>query len=170
MENIKIKKVKIKGDLFLDVEYTEELPDHSKKNTKLSCTVPIHEDLKYAIDCLHPHLAILCDQVQVKKSQNIGEISFPEFSVRGFSISGNDENEVVSISGAKVGKFGPVNLDTPPKKWEDPEYPFISNLGELVLRAIYEVELYLFEGKRAPEKQMSMDFGEDGAEGGGSNE
>lgn len=164
MEKVKIKKVKIKDELFLDVEFTEELPGHSKKDTKLSCTVPIHEDLKTAIDNLHPHLAILCDEVQVKKSQAIQEVSFPEFSVRGFSIGGNDENEGVSINGSKEGKYGVVNLNSPFKKWEDGEYPFISNLGELVQTAIYEVGQYLFEGKRAPERQLEMEFGEEGGE------
>jgi len=38
MSDVKIKKAKIKDDLFLEVEYTEELEGHSKKDTKLSCT------------------------------------------------------------------------------------------------------------------------------------
>ena len=36
MENVKIKKAKIKDGLFLDVEYTEELVGHNKKENKLS--------------------------------------------------------------------------------------------------------------------------------------
>ena len=31
MDNVKIKKAKIKDDLFLEVEFTEDLPGHSKK-------------------------------------------------------------------------------------------------------------------------------------------
>ncbi|MBK7885511.1 MAG: hypothetical protein IPJ81_18230 [Chitinophagaceae bacterium] len=46
MSNVKIKKAKIKDDIFLEVEYTEELPGHGKKDMKLTCTVPVHQDLK----------------------------------------------------------------------------------------------------------------------------
>jgi hypothetical protein len=160
-ENVKIKKAKIKDDLFLDVEFTEDLPGHSKKDTKLSCTVPVHEDLKAAFSKMHVHLAILCDEVKSPKKADFENTEFPSFSVRGFSIGGNDENEGVTISGAKDGKYGSVNLNSPFKKWEDPDYPFISELGACIQVATYEVEQYLFEGKRAPEQQLAMDFGED---------
>lgn len=159
MENVKIKKAKIKDDLFLDVEFTEELPGHSKKDTKLSCTVPVHDDLKDAFKKLHVHLALLCDETKVKKGEDVSTIEIAGFDVRGFSISGNDENEGVTISGYKEGKYGIVNLNTPFTKWEGSDYPFPSELAEHVQAAVYEVEQYLFEGKRAPEKQLEMDFG-----------
>ena len=158
--NVKIKKAKIKDGLFLDVEFTEELPGHSKKDTKLSCTIPIHEDLKNAFINLHKHLAVLCDEVPTPKKKDFSTSEFASFKVNGFSIGGNDENEGVTISGNKEGTYGFVNLNTPFKKWMDEEYPFINDLGLDVNRAINEVELYLFEGKRAPEQQLEMDFAE----------
>lgn len=161
MENVRIKKAKIKDDLFLDVEYTEDLPGHSKKDTKLSCTVPVHDDLKTAFERLHVHLALLCDETKWNKKDDINTINVPGFTVRGFGISGNEENEGVTISGFKEGKYGNVNLNTPFTKWEDPEYPYTSELSEHVQAAVYEVEQYLFEGKRAPERQLAMDFGEE---------
>ena len=161
-ENVKIRKAKIKDDLFLDVEFTEDLPGHSKKDTKLSCTVPVHDDLKAAFEKLHVHLAILCDEVKAPKKGDFESSEFPQFSVRGFSIGGSDENEGVTISGSKEGKYGDVNLNSPFKKWEDGDYPFISELGLNINQAISEVEQYLFEEKRAPEKQLEMDFGDDG--------
>ena len=164
MSNVRIKKAKIKDDLFLYVEYTEELQGRSKKDTKLSCTIPIHEDLKFSFDKLHRHLAILCDEVKAPKKGDFAGIQFPEFGVRGFSIGGNDENEGVTISGWKEGKYGTVNLNTPFTKFEDTEYPFISDLGGDIQSAVFEVEQYLFEGKRAPEKQLEMDFEGDGNE------
>ena len=159
MENVKIKKAKIKDDLFLDVEFTEELPGHSKKDTKLSCTVPVHDDLKHAFHRLHVHLAVLCDEVKLSKKDDVQSVSFDGFGVRSFSISGNDENEGVTISGWKDGKYGTVNLNTPFAKWEGSDYPFSNELAEQVQHAVYEVEQYLFEGKRAPERQLEMDFG-----------
>lgn len=152
----KIKKAKIKDDLFLEVEFTENLPGHSKNDTKLTSTVPVHEDLKSSFEKLHKHLAILCDEVGAPKKGQFETATFPDFFVRGFSVSGSDENEGVTISGYKEGKFGPVNLNTPFTKWEDSEYPFTSELGADIEAALHEVDQYLFHGKRAPEKQLDM--------------
>lgn len=165
MSNVKIKKAKIKDGLFLEGEYSEELQGHSKKDSKFSCTVPVHEDLKAAFEKLHRHLAILCDEVNAPKKGQFAESSFPDFTVRGFSIGGNDENEGVTISGAKEGKYGSVNLNTPFTKFEDTEYPYITDLGGDIQAAVYEVEQYLFEGKRAPEQQLEMNFEGDGEAG-----
>lgn len=160
-ENVRINKAKIKDELFLDVEYTEELQGHSKKDTKLSCTVPVHNDLKEAFQKLRRHLAVLCDEVKTPNKKDFTGIEFPEFEVKGFSIGGNDDNEGVTISGSKEGKYGLVNLNTPFKKWADEEYPFVSDLSLDVTVAIAEVEQYLFDGKRAPEQQLEMDFAEE---------
>ena len=157
----KIKKAKIKDDLFLEGEYSEELPGHSKKDSKFSCTVPVHDDLKHAFGRLHVHLALLCDEVKVSKKDDIQLITYDDFGVRGFTVGGNDENKGVTISGYKEGRFGTVNLNTPFTKWESAEYPFISELAQDVQAAVYEVEQYLFEAKRAPERQLEMDFGEE---------
>ena len=170
MNNVKIKKAKIKDDLFLEVEFTEELPGHSKKDTKMSCTVPVHDDLKASFSKLDRHLAILCDETKAPKKTEFEVCEFPSFTVRGFSVSGNDENEGVTISGAKEGKYGSVNLNTPFTKYDESDYPFISELGEHIQAAVYEVEQYLFEGKRAPEKQMSMDFGDGASDDGTSGD
>lgn len=152
----KIKKAKIKDELFLEVEFTENLPGHSKNDTKLTSTVPVHEDLKASFDKLHKHLAILCDEVGTPKKAAFAEAEFPDFGVRGFAISGNDENEGVTLTGSKEGKYGTINLNTPFTKWEDTEYPFTQELSIDVEKALYEVEQYLFHGKRAPEQQLDM--------------
>ena len=161
INEVKIKKASIKDDLFLNVEYTEDLPGHSKKETKLTCTVPVHEDLKEAFQKLHKHLAILCDEVKVKGKNfaTIDHDDFQLFSIRGFSIGGSDDNEGVTITGYKEGKYGDVNLNSPFTKWEGADYPFSSDLGSDIEQCIYEVNEYLFNGKRAPEKQLEMDFG-----------
>jgi hypothetical protein len=161
MSNVKIRKAKIKDELFLEVEYTEDLPGHSKKDTKLSCTIPIHQDLKDSFNKLHVHLAILCDEVKEPKKKDLAATVFETFDVRGFSIGGSDENEGVTISGFKDGKYGIVNLNTPFTKYEDSEYPFVSDLASDIESCLYEVEEYLFNGKRAPEKQLELGFDEE---------
>jgi hypothetical protein len=159
MSDVKIKKAKIKDELFLEGEYTETLPGHSKKDSKFSCTVPVHDDLKDAFAKLNKHLAILCDEVKTPKEKDFEAADFPGFTVRSFSIGGNDEHEGVTVSGFKEGKYGTVNLNTPHTKWESEDYPFASQLSEDVEACIYEVDQYLFNEKRAPEKQLEMEFG-----------
>jgi len=169
MSNVKIKKAKIKDELFLEVEFNEDLPGHCKKDTKLTSTIPVHQDLKDAFRKLHVHLAILCDEVTAPKKKDFDTAEFSDFDVRGFSISGNDDSEGVTLSGYKEGKYGIVNLNSPFTKWESSEYPFTSELSENIEKALYEVDQYLFNGKRAPEKQLEMDFaggGEDQNESG----
>lgn len=160
MSNVKIKKAKIKDLLFLEVEFSEELPGHSRKDTVLKCTIPVHEDLQNSFSILHKHLAILCDDIPCRaKAIDSWEFdNVSDYTVRGFSIGGSDENEGVTISGSKEAKHGLVNLNSPFQKWEGSEYKYIDDLSEHIERCIYEVEQYLFHGKRAPEKQTSLEF------------
>ena len=160
MSDVKISKAKIKEDLFLEGEYTETLPGHSKKVSKFSCTVPVHDDLKEAFKKLDRHLAILCDEVKTPKEKDFDGADYPGFTVRSFSIGGNDEQEGVTVSGYKEGKYGTVNLNTPHTKWNSEDYPFAPQLSEDVEACIYEVDQYLFNEKRAPEKQLEMSFNE----------
>lgn len=157
MIDVTIKKAKVKDDLFLEGEYTEQLPGHSKKDSKFNCTVPVHDDLKFAFNKLHKHLAILCDEVTTPKKAQFETSEFPDFHVRSFTVSGSEENEGVTVSGYKEGKYGDVNLNTPFTKY-DSDYPFADQLAEDIQSCIYEVEQYLFHEKRAPEKQLEMDF------------
>lgn len=163
MNQVKIKKAKIKDSIFLEVEYTEELPGHSKKDTKLSCTVPVHQDLKDSFQKLHKHLALICDQLPIK-GKSIEKFDHEDlslFTVTGFTLRGGEDKEGVVISGHMEGKFGIVNLNTPFTKYDDDEYPFTDELAEDIQAAVYEVEEYLFNGKKAPDRQLSLDFGEE---------
>jgi len=176
MDNVKIRKAKIKDDLFLDVEYIEDLPGHSKKDTKLSCTVPIHDDLKAAFQKLHKHLSVLSDYLTVPAkvkdiSQWVDE-AIAAFTVKSFSIGGNDDNEGITLTGFKEGDYGNINLNSPFQKWEASEYKFIGDLQAEIEECIYEVEQYLFHGKRAPEKQLELfdEGAEEGADESGPEE
>lgn len=162
---VKILKASIKDELFLEGKISEELPGHSKKTSTFECTVPVHDDLKAAFSKLTTHLALLCSQIKVKCGESLLDLNVEKFEVRGFIISGNDENEGVKIYGPMEGTYGIVNLNSPLTKWDDVDYPFVSELAEDVQAAVYEVEQYLFEGKRAPERQLEMDFGEEENDG-----
>ena len=165
MEKVKIRKAKIKDELFLEGEFTETLPGHSKKDSKFSCTVPVHQDLINAFAKLPKHLAVLCDGLELPEEvdhmEDWANEEHVKFTVKGFSISGNDETEAVSLSGAKEGSFGLINLNTPSQKWENSDYGMIGELGSDINACIYEVEQYLFEGKKAPERQLEMAFEEE---------
>lgn len=160
-KKIRIKKAKLLSNLFLEAEFTEELPGHSKNDIKNSCTVPIHQDLKDAIQRLHIHLAIICDEVKAPNQKDFAETVCEGFFVKGFSISGSEESTGVTIYGYKEGKYGEVNLNTPIVKYETSEYPFTSELGTDIERAVYEVEQYLFHGKKAPEQQLELGLPEE---------
>ncbi len=158
--SVKILKASIIDDLFLEWKLEEELPSHSRKSSTESCTVPIHDHLKFAIQKLHKHLALICDQVKQPKKTEIDEIEYEGFTVSGFEIKGRDENHGVTIIGTREGKYGTVNLKSPVAKYDSSAYPFISELGLDVNDAIAEVEAYLFDGKRAPDRQLDIDFPE----------
>lgn len=161
--NIKIRKAKIKDGLFLEADYVQELPGHSKKNISMSSTVPVHEDLTNAFVKLNKHLALLCDDLpcRAKTIADWDTDAIVNYTVKGFSIGGNDENEGVTLSGNKEAKHGIVNLNSPFQKWEGSEYKFMEELNADVEACLYEVEQYLFNGKRAPEKQLEMEFDKD---------
>ena len=157
--NITIKKAKVKDGLFLDAEYTEELVGHGTKTTKLSCTVPVHDDLKEAFIKLHTHLAFLCDEVSIESSEvEVETLSLPGFGARSFTIGGTGDNEGVVISGYKEGEYGIVNLNTPFLKYDNDNYPFTSELSAAIDMCIYEVKQYLFHGKKAPDQQLELEF------------
>ena len=162
MTNVKIKKAKIKDDIFLEVEYTEDLPGHTKKDAKLTSTVPVNQDLINAFAKLDKHLAILCDELELPaKVKDIDQWITEElnsFGVKGFSIGGTDDNTGCRLSGFKDGKYGTVNLNSPFQKYATSDYKHIDVLSADIEACVYEVEEYLFNGKRAPEKQLEMDF------------
>lgn len=170
MNEVKIKKAKIKDGLFLEAEYSEDLEGHDKNDHSIYSTVPVHVDLKTAFERLDKHLAVLCSQVKAK-GKDVDAFDhplLPKFTVKSFTIRGNDENEGVVISGSLDGDYGVVNLNTPFTKYES-DYPFASGLSEDIAGAVYEVEQYLFHGKRAPEKQMELDFSDFEDLGGGDD-
>lgn len=160
MHNVTIKTGKIKDELFLIVEFTEMLPGHGKKDIKQSSTVPVHEDLKEAFNRLLPHLAVLCDELKVKGKDihKWDDASLANYTVIGFTIGGSDDSEGVTLIGSKHNSYGIVNLNTPFTKFSADGYGYVDQLRSDIDLCIQEIEEYLFEGKRAPDAQLEMDF------------
>lgn len=158
MENVQIKKAKIKDLIHMEVEYNVRLEGHAKNNQKLSSTVPIHADLKAAFDKLTPHLAVM---VAVKKPRGgwdlESEDEFTKFECKGFVYAGAD-SEGVMLIGNQEGLYGVTNLNTPIQKFETSDYPFLHELQEVLELCLYEVEQYIFHNKRAPEQQLELDM------------
>ena len=161
MENVRIKKAKIKDGLFLEAEYTIRLEGHAKNDQKLNSTVPIHEDLKNAFQLLTPHLALLCDVgfklPRGKSLEDLEAEDYEKFDAKGFVLAGADLESFMLI-GSLEGKYGTTHLNSPLQKWELTEYPHHSDLHELIERCTYEVKEYIFNGKRAPDKQLELDM------------
>ena len=190
MSEAKVLKAEIKDWLFLSGKISEELRGHSKKDSSFNCTVPVHDDLKTAFGKLNIHLALLCDQLAMPTKKAFAKLQVlmseakivegegknsdredPFFHVYSFSISGNEENEAIVISGYMEGTYGEVDLSNPPIKWDNTDYPFSDQLSEDAQACIYEVKEYLFNEKRAPEKQLEMEFAEgEGDEEGATEE
>ena len=168
MHNVKIKNAEIKDSLFLKGSYVEDLPGHSKNKLTFDRTVPIHNDLVDAFAKLNKHFAILTDGLtlpaKVKSLAAWEDESLEKFFVSGFSIKGNNESEGVVLHGRNDGTYGDFPLSTPFQKWEASEYTHIGDLGSDINTCIYEVEQYLFHGKKAPENQLALFDGE-GEEG-----
>lgn len=125
----------------------------------------VHDDMKNAFKKLHPHLAVICEELDPKKINDIDSIEdydyelhketgleykVSRFHVDSFQITGSGENEGVSIIGSKMLSTGEiVKLTSPKKAWEG-DYIFIMELRAVMDDIISEVELYMTEGKSQP--------------------
>lgn len=162
MDRIKIKKGKIKNNLFLQYEYLQTI-DNVTNSHNTSSDAPIHDDLRAAFKGLIPHYAFISKEITEKKMQqyindklsNEDEM-FLMYNVNSFSIGGSGDSEGVTLTGTKQVQLGVINFSTPFLKWED-EYKFIDELIEAVELVKSEVHEYL-NGKQAPKAQQEMSF------------
>lgn len=165
--DITIKNASIKNRIFLKYGY-----DHIVETTKYSHPsttgdAPIHEDLNEAFQALIPHFAFICEEIsesvcrQAINDFNRGTVQNSEtdplrkYDVSGFTLG--KDSEGVTISGIKSLEVGVLNINTPFKKWEDIDYPFMDELIEAVDLLKSEVYEYI-EGKRAPVKHQTIDM------------
>lgn len=152
---ITIKKAKIKDDLFLEVEYMEMVKD-GENTIKKSSTSPVHNDMKAAFRKLDEHLCRVCEQYN-----SLGNPDEMNINCKGFTIGGNGDSEGVCLIGYRGFDSGKsLNLVSPFVKWEGDDYSYTGELASIIEECKYEVNLYLFEGKHAPQAQQELPFDE----------
>lgn len=143
---------RIDGDNSATVEVSEKLP------------YIVHPDLTNTFVKLRKHLAKLCDLIE---GDVLNEVNFEKYLaedllnlfVTSFTISGDDDNEGVVITGGKKLASGKViNLNTPFTRFRDEVDPYLfeDDLYVDIQACIYEIEEYL-KGKFAI-KQMEIPF------------
>lgn len=152
----KITKAKLKDDLFLEVEYTEEVMQKGvptgTRTVGETLTVPVHPDLVTAFKPLAGHLAMICDEIPAKKLAGF----LDTYQASGFSLKGEDSTQGVTVMGGKRNKHGFIMLNSPFQRFEGSKYAGISELGLVIEGCIKEVKAYLFDGKKAPDPQIDM--------------
>lgn len=161
MENYKVTKVSITKGRTLKVDMIETLDDKSqRKHPGVECDQLVHNDMIDAFAKLKFHLAKICEMKEVEGIEfeqfNISELA--TFAISGFNISGDSENQGVTITGSKDLLSGSkLNLNTPCTKYEGDEYQLANEMAADIQNCIYEVEQYLFHGKYAI-KQLELLF------------
>jgi hypothetical protein len=133
-----IKKAKLKDENFLEAEYNETLQD-SSNTVKKDCTAAVHADLKEAFKRMDNILLNVCEQ------QDDSVVV-----CNGFTI-GKDGSGVTLIGYRDLESGSVLNLTSPYTKFEDN-----GDLEHAISVAKQEVLQYLFEGKHAPDAQLSL--------------
>jgi len=162
-----IKSVKIKNDQ-LSIAYRESFPEANYGNAVTKdCEQFVHDDLKYALSLLRPHVAAICEMPEAKKinvsdpsDEDLNE-TLKSYIINGYSKGGSDESAGVTITAQKILTTGKIlNITVPFMQYQDEAgdgYPYGEELASVIKRCDYEVDAYLFEGKWGL-KQQSFDF------------
>lgn len=162
-----IEKVKIKNDQ-LAVSYRESFPEANYgNNVSKECEQFVHDDLKYALNLLKPHVVAICEMPEEKKisvtnpsDEDLNE-TLKNYIITGYSKGGSDESAGVTIIAQKLLNTGKVlNLTVPFMQFTDETgdgYPYGYELEGVIKRCDYEVDAYLFEDKCGV-RQATFDF------------
>lgn len=154
-----IKQAKIIHNETLTVEYYQKEEDGAEALVHIPHDRPVHQDLRNSFNLLKPHLAILTGCLKPADAVNPEYIK--DFHITGFSI----KDEGCVIKGYRSLENGTVVLNTPFTEFEGEHvYMLIGEVQNALEKCKDEVLQYLFEGKRAPQQQPELPFGENGKE------
>jgi hypothetical protein len=182
LDHIRIVKAKIKSGNFLEAEYEVYESIKNKKNETEYKAMNlytfkgqryIHHDLAEAFERLTPHMALICEQVNLSGQELLavdeafesGTIHllepFTKFKCNGISIGGNDEHEGVVFIGRKNLKRKRVlNLTSPFHKFSAGEheeaYIYEYYLNVAVSKVVEEVREHIINGKCGIDPNESM--------------
>lgn len=167
MEKIKIIKAKIlKGDK-VEVDYLKAETDLSFTEINEKHTSAPHKDLTNAFTAIAVHAALLSEFISVTEISDIENPEHPklkDFTVSGFTVVGDEEEEGVIITGLKTLRNGKMMMfNTPLTRYNDAsdnKYDHLDELHTVINIARKEVLRYL-EGHRAPDPQQTLPFPEE---------
>lgn len=158
-----IKGVKLTKGRTLSPTYSQKLDDGTERIYKnVECDQLYHDDMAKAMARIKPHLAVICDLKEMDMITDIHDSQNEALNglvVTGFTISGSEDNEGVSIIGTKKIADKVLNLISPFTEF-DSDYQYGSELAEAIEACIFETGEYLFNGKYAI-KQLELEFKDD---------
>jgi hypothetical protein len=158
-----IKQATITDGHKLNVTWVVNIANGTDTTAK-KCAAPIHDDLRLAFSKLNNHLGRLCYQPitelnpEHEKNRDLPALHCPIHCI-GFKLSGNEDNESVTLSGSRtLPNAKNIDLQSPPQKWNGDIYDYghSDELSQIVMECVGEVELYLFDGKHQPDNQLSL--------------
>lgn len=149
--------------VYTETKHTSDGKSHHERNEE--CDGPVHQDLKDALAGLAVHLALLTDYLSENKAKDKELIS--AFNVTGYSLSGEDHDQVI-ITGYKNTKRGTaVILNNPLFRMglaDKDSYMLIGHLENQIALCNEETTKYITGEKRGPQVQNVLDFDGDGKE------
>lgn len=157
-----INAVKIAKGRTLQVNLKEYHEDGTFRDVSIKCDQLYDKDMETALNKLKPHLVHACDLYEKDTIIDINDFEsevLEKITIQSVSISGSEDSEGVVISGVK--KIGEKDfMLTSPCTEVDGEYPYGSELAELIESIRFEAGEYLFNGKYAIQ-QKEIEFPED---------
>lgn len=177
-DKFSLSKVKTLKDGGLDVNYevTEVIGNESYKNKyHVVSSKDIHPDLRKLFDRLRPIMGRIfnitsftsmlatpefkANKKQLDIADDFAEECLKNIEVRGVSLSGQDDNVGVVLTGLfTVSNNQKTAINSPRLKYNTETFGFEEELEDIVCSIEEEVYEFLFEGKKA---QMEL-FGADG--------
>jgi hypothetical protein len=167
--NITIKNASIKNSLFLKYGYDHFVGSTKYSHPSTTGDAPIHDDLREAFSALTAHFAFICEEITESVCREAindfkqGVVHMDDetdplrkYTVIGFTL-GKDSEGVTIIGSKRLDSGKSININTPFQKWDDSDYPFMSELLENVDLLKSEVYEYI-EGKRAPAQHQTIDM------------
>ncbi len=162
-------------DLFCNYTYEFTKGIGAGDNVNRKGAAIIHDDLKAVFKKFHPHLAVICEEIDKDDISDIEDIEdfddekhkegslehrVSHFSVSAVILDGTGENESVRIIGSKRLSTGDYVELKSPKTLFSGGYQFVDELRVAVDDLLNEVEEYM-NGKAAPKMvQGELPMGE----------
>jgi len=163
-EHIQIKKVRLTKQERLEIKYKKEEADKSTSEVEEKHGSKVHNDFKDALDKMRIHMAMLFGFVRPNEIKD--PVSYmtgvENYFVQSFSISGEDEDQGIVISGYRIlpSKKAAI-INTPFTRFNEDETTRYKHMDELlkVVTEVREETIKYMGGKFAEEAQLQLNLG-----------